>query len=356
MNLHAGSLCAVVAALSMTTLASGDDNSTVQPTVDYVQYGPIQSGTQSTSQQTASSTDACNYYTTYAGASWPVGGIGLYTRLLAGQTYTALTYNGVNSFIGYESSGPQSTSTSNYVTWQTSGSLRKDTRAIEAGREVQFYFKADFAGTAADTWAAVSGGNWTAPAGYCLELKLYLYRGTSGPEQRTGTYAFDTIADLHSVITSGQSNGVSISIQPGDDVTRYSAIATIHGGVNPMGSDLGNCTDSQYVNRFGFFVQHNDSSALDSTSVGTCCMQDGSCLLTTTVEDCSSSGGSWINETLCSACPDVPGDMNGDGLVNALDLDELHDATGICTGDADHNGTVDILDLLKVIDTWGGCP
>ena len=48
--------------------------------------------------------------------------------------------------------------------------------------------------------------------------------------------------------------------------------------------------------------------------------------------------------------------MNGDGLVNALDLDELHDATGICTGDADHNGTVDILDLLKVIETWGGCP
>jgi hypothetical protein len=54
----------------------------------------------------------------------------------------------------------------------------------------------------------------------------------------------------------------------------------------------------------------------------------------------------------------VPGDTNGDGLVNALDLAAVLDgwgpcpAKGACTGDLDGNGAVDALDLGTVLANW----
>ena len=62
-------------------------------------------------------------------------------------------------------------------------------------------------------------------------------------------------------------------------------------------------------------------------------------------------------ENHISDCIDE-GDLNGDGTVDAADLTALHEATGICRSDVDHNGVTDVNDLLRLVkDGWGGhCP
>jgi hypothetical protein len=56
---------------------------------------------------------------------------------------------------------------------------------------------------------------------------------------------------------------------------------------------------------------------------------------------------------------DCPGDLNGDGAVDVLDLLVLLDAWGPCSGcaaDLNGDGDVDVLDLLLLLDAWGPCP
>ncbi|HBZ97513.1 MAG TPA: hypothetical protein DEO57_06670 [Phycisphaerales bacterium] len=64
-----------------------------------------------------------------------------------------------------------------------------------------------------------------------------------------------------------------------------------------------------------------------------------------------------VGEIQISDCTDE-GDLNGDGTVDAADLTALHEATGICRSDVDHNGVTDVNDLLRLVkDGWGGhCP
>lgn len=49
-------------------------------------------------------------------------------------------------------------------------------------------------------------------------------------------------------------------------------------------------------------------------------------------------------------------DVNGDGVIDELDIEVIVDLLGSCSGDLDRNGRVDVLDLLGVIDAWGTCP
>ncbi len=58
-----------------------------------------------------------------------------------------------------------------------------------------------------------------------------------------------------------------------------------------------------------------------------------------------------------------PGDVNGDGTVNVLDLIELLLTFGAscedacCLADFDLNGTVDVLDLIELLLAFGTtCP
>ena len=52
-----------------------------------------------------------------------------------------------------------------------------------------------------------------------------------------------------------------------------------------------------------------------------------------------------------------PGDINGDGVIDALDVEELSLAIGTCPVDTDFNGVIDIEDLLGVIAAYGSsCP
>jgi subtilisin family serine protease len=60
------------------------------------------------------------------------------------------------------------------------------------------------------------------------------------------------------------------------------------------------------------------------------------------------------------ACtPLSPGDLNGDGMVDVLDLLILLDAWGdcenpaYCPADLDGDGSIDVLDLLTLLDNWG---
>ena len=60
-----------------------------------------------------------------------------------------------------------------------------------------------------------------------------------------------------------------------------------------------------------------------------------------------------LDSLICTA---HPGDVNGDNVVNILDLLAVVAAWGPCSGcpaDLDNNGTVNILDLLFVVSHWG---
>ena len=58
-------------------------------------------------------------------------------------------------------------------------------------------------------------------------------------------------------------------------------------------------------------------------------------------------------------CGGIPGDINGDGVVNTVDLLLLLAAWGPCAPpcpeDLDFNGVVDIDDLFAVLGAWGPC-
>ena len=54
----------------------------------------------------------------------------------------------------------------------------------------------------------------------------------------------------------------------------------------------------------------------------------------------------------------IPADLNGDSIVDVVDLLALLSAWGACgppsscLADLDHSGTVDIVDLLALISAW----
>ncbi|MFK7959659.1 MAG: serine hydrolase [Phycisphaerales bacterium] len=59
------------------------------------------------------------------------------------------------------------------------------------------------------------------------------------------------------------------------------------------------------------------------------------------------------------ACPACPADVNGNGVVDTLDMLSVLADFGVCGGcdaDIDGNGFVDTGDLLAVLAAWGNCP
>ena len=60
--------------------------------------------------------------------------------------------------------------------------------------------------------------------------------------------------------------------------------------------------------------------------------------------------------------PVCPGDLNGDGMVDVLDLLAVLSAWGpcpdpptACPGDINHDDAVDVLDMLALLKAWGPC-
>ncbi len=53
---------------------------------------------------------------------------------------------------------------------------------------------------------------------------------------------------------------------------------------------------------------------------------------------------------------EISGDVNGDGVIDVLDLIEVITSWGPCPGcdraDVDGSGAVDVLDLIAVISAW----
>ena len=66
-----------------------------------------------------------------------------------------------------------------------------------------------------------------------------------------------------------------------------------------------------------------------------------------------------IAGTICSSCP---GDTNGDGAVDVVDLVNVVSSWGSSgegdgyDADLDGSGRVDVDDLVLVITSWGVCP
>lgn len=99
--------------------------------------------------------------------------------------------------------------------------------------------------------------------------------------------------------------------------------------------------------------------------VGACCFQNDFCL-ELTEEECAQTGAEWRGMgTTCDdfnlddipddcAAIEVPGDINGDGLVNGMDLSELLAEWGGADPDADLNndGIVSAEDLTILLANW----
>ncbi len=68
------------------------------------------------------------------------------------------------------------------------------------------------------------------------------------------------------------------------------------------------------------------------------------------------SGSAYVFHILGTSCP---ADINGDGVVDVLDLLAVLSAWGPCEPDGpediNEDGTVDVLDLLEVLNAWGPC-
>jgi hypothetical protein len=67
----------------------------------------------------------------------------------------------------------------------------------------------------------------------------------------------------------------------------------------------------------------------------------------------------YLLELACTAVP-CPGDLNGDRIVDGVDLGLLFaawgDCNGVCPADFDGDGTVDGQDLGGLFVGWGVCP
>jgi hypothetical protein len=50
----------------------------------------------------------------------------------------------------------------------------------------------------------------------------------------------------------------------------------------------------------------------------------------------------------------LPGDLNGDGSVNASDLASLLGAWGTAGGDVNGDGTTDAADMAALLNAWTG--
>jgi hypothetical protein len=123
------------------------------------------------------------------------------------------------------------------------------------------------------------------------------------------------------------------------------------------------------LKEWGFFYYADDhglepfvTERYDARPRGACCAADGSGCFETTSCACAAYGGLFTEDVSCAdiQCP-APclGDLNGDGVVDVLDLLALLDAWGPNPGhpaDLNGDGVVDVLDLLILLDNWGPCP
>jgi hypothetical protein len=70
-------------------------------------------------------------------------------------------------------------------------------------------------------------------------------------------------------------------------------------------------------------------------------------------------GDQWPNAHWVTCDLPCEGDINGDAVINVLDLLALLNAWGACAEcdeDVNGDGMVDVIDLLAILDAWGSCP
>jgi hypothetical protein len=69
-------------------------------------------------------------------------------------------------------------------------------------------------------------------------------------------------------------------------------------------------------------------------------------------------GGFWAAGGDTIVPPPCPADLDGDGVVNVIDLLQLLGAWGTAdpTADINGDGIVNVLDLLELLAAWGTCP
>lgn len=133
----------------------------------------------------------------------------------------------------------------------------------------------------------------------------------------------------------------------------------------PSGACANGLSPSECAALNGVF-QGNGSSCTGISCpmpVGAACFPNGFCMLLTEA-DANAAGATWGGAgTTCvdanangtaDICESHPGDLNGDSLVNGVDLTILLSAWGASGGaaDANHDGIVNGLDLTVILSNW----
>ncbi len=112
----------------------------------------------------------------------------------------------------------------------------------------------------------------------------------------------------------------------------------------------------------GFAILDFRLTVADCTEAwGACCLPGGQCAQLTEADCMSANGLAWTADATCSPNPCLPGDLDGDGDVDLLDLSQLLISFGLCAGnpgydaaaDLDASGCVDLWDLSVLLANFG---
>jgi hypothetical protein len=107
------------------------------------------------------------------------------------------------------------------------------------------------------------------------------------------------------------------------------------------------------------------TAACGSPNAASCCVAhvspgcaDADCCRDICVLDPYCCASQWdglcVQQTkqFCGKCPAIPGDLNGDGVVNGVDLASLLSSWGQPDGDLSGDGTTDANDLAILLSNW----
>lgn len=167
-------------------------------------------------------------------------------------------------------------------------------------------------------------------------------------------YLFDTVTgqQLHKLMAADQSDheafGYSVALD--GNLAVIGASGDTHAGDNSGSAYLFGAGSGQQIQKW----TANDSSPQDRLGHAVS-IQDHVALVGAILHDqvLEDGGAAYVFE-YCRA------DLNGDLVIDVLDLLELVQSWGVCPApcrpDVNHDGVVSVLDLLEVLTGWGPCP
>jgi hypothetical protein len=208
--------------------------------------------------------------------------------------------------------------------------------------KVEFLVDGTLKGT--DTTAAYSYSWDTSTAtngSHTITAKAYDAAGNVGTSTGVAVTVNNTTADTSAPTTSITAPAGGTSVQVGASVT-----------INA------NATDNVGVTKVEFLVDNvlksTDTTSPYSYAWSTTGVAPGAHALTVKAYDAANNVATSTAVSITLTSANIPGDVNGDGRVNALDLSSLisHDGQNYAPADFNHDGTVGAADMAILIPNW----